>query len=305
VIRVAIVTSALLLAAAAARGQEWIPLTIRDGVPTFPVVLEGREATALLDSGSTGNSIDAAYVAANDIPLSGRRYHVTGAFSQDVLVRSVAWLDVRMFGLGVRLRDTPALEHPNTPLIIGATAIDGLVVQFDYPSSRMRILPPKAVDMGKNANLPLRAANGGWRPAIEVEFPGGEKHWLMLDTGSSGQTVITRAVARRLGLLNAADAREASSTDVLGSVAQLRVVTLPSLRIGPYELGNVPVAIPAEGDDLLVRQGRNAPLTGTHVIRGARVSGVVGYDVLRHFVITLDLAGMKAHIAAPAKTASN
>jgi hypothetical protein len=300
VIRALALASVVVIAAATASAQEWIPLTIRDGLLTFPVLVEGRDTTAMLDTGSIGNSIDAAYVAANGIPLSGRRYHVTGAFSQDLLVRSVGALDVRMFGFDVTLRHTPALEHPSTPLVIGATAVDGLVVQFDYPASRMRVLPPKALDLAKGANLRLRGANGGWRPAIEVEFAGGEKHWMLLDTGASGATLITRAVARRLGLMAAPDARATRSTDALGSVAELSVLRVPSMRIGPYELGDVPVAFPAEGDDLLIRQGRNSPLTGTHILRGAPVSGTVGYDVLRHFVITLDLASMKAHVTVPA-----
>lgn len=288
-------------ASAPALGQAWIPLSTQGGHLTFPVTVEGIATTAMLDTGSTGNSIDETFAQAARLPRSGRVYKVTGAFSQETIVRSVAALDVRMFGLDVRLRHTPALQHPATPLVVGVRVFDGLIVQIDYPASRMRVLPQRAVDMASNANVRIRSANGGSRTAIEIEFAAGEKRWMILDTGASGESLIMRAAAERLGLLDRLSASEGEAIDVNGTSARLQLVNVPSVRIGPFELANVPIGIPDDGFDLQVREGRVAPTTGTHIMRGARVIGIVGYDVLRHFVLTIDHAAMKAHVALPSR----
>jgi hypothetical protein len=43
VIRALALASVVVIAAATASAQEWIPLTIRDGLLTFPVPVEGRD----------------------------------------------------------------------------------------------------------------------------------------------------------------------------------------------------------------------------------------------------------------------
>jgi hypothetical protein len=74
--------------------------------------------------------------------------------------------------------------------------------------------------------------------------------------------------------------------------------------LGPFELGSVPVAVPAEGERLLSgSESWGRVQTGTHVTHGARANGRLGYDVLRHFVVTIDLKRELMQIAAPEKPA--
>jgi hypothetical protein len=310
---------------------------VRNWLVTFPVRVEGAEARAVLNTSASDSSVDAAFAERLGLELSGKRQRIHGAFGGNALVPSEAELDVELFGASVTLRDTPALAHREAPLQLGAQFLEPFVVQLDYPSSRMRILPREALDLRKHANVKMRAAEGSCRrgprqdlgrdltagvndftregfasssptsdtpclPTVQVTFPGDKDVWLLLDTGASGPIVVSRQIAQRAGWIDAHRKGAVESYDVFGKRAQLELLVLPSLKLGPFELGDVPVAVPAEGERLLSGQenwGRVA--TGTHVTRGARANGRLGYDALRHFVVTIDFGRELMQLARPAK----
>jgi predicted aspartyl protease len=330
---------ALSALAAGAGAQEWIPVEVRSGLVTFPVKIEGADARAALNTSATYSSVDAAFAERLGLALSGRPQRVRSAFGSVAQVRSEAELDVELFGAELALRDTPALDHPEAPLQLGAQFLEPFVVQLDYPNARMRLLPRAALDLRKHANVKMRAAEGSCRrgprqdlgrdmtggvndftrdsfrassptsdtpclPAVQVTFPGDKKVWLLLDTAASGPIVVSRQIAQRAGWLEAYRKGSAESHDVFGRRAQLELLVLPSLKLGGFELGDVPVAVPAEGEMLLTGQenwGRVA--TGTHVTRGARANGRLGYDALHHFVVTIDFERELMQVAQPAKAA--
>ncbi len=298
----------------AAGAEGWIPIEVRDGALTFPAIVEGVATTAALDTGASINSIDASFAERIGLSLSGPRYRMSSAHLAGKIVPSESQLDVQLFGVDVVLRDTPAMRHPETPLRVGVGFLNKLILQIDYPGSRIRILPREAVDLDAYDNVRMRSAEGTCGPAFEPEFPGrttcqpavqvtfpGEKKlWLLLDTGATGPVVLSRPVAEREGWLAAYRKGASASTDVLGKVAPVEILVMPTLRLGPFELGDVAVAVPAEGQRLLTgREGWGRVETATHITRGARANGMLGYDVLRHFVVTIDYEREMLHIAQP------
>ena len=52
--------------------------------------------------------------------------------------------------------------------------------------------------------------------------------------------------------------------------------------------GTVLVAYPREGKRLRLGRASAHPPTGSHIKRGVEVDGVLGYEILRHFMITID-----------------
>lgn len=314
------------LVAVAASAEQWIPIELRDGLVTFPARVEGVDARAVLNTSAPFSSIDASFAERIGLTLSGPRKRISSAHSGSRIVASEAQLDVELFGEKTVLRETPALFHPDTPLQLGAAFLEPLVVQIDYPGSRIRFLPRSALDLRKQGNVPMRAAEGSCMrsrissssgdiasgvndfsrenlprrsqptdetpclPTVRAEFPGGRRVWLLLDTGASGPVVVSREIAQRAGWLDSRSSTRSTSSDVFGARVTLELLVLPSLKLGPFELGDVPVAVPAEGERLFSGQERWARVeTGTHVTRGARANGRIGYDALRHFVVTIDL----------------
>jgi predicted aspartyl protease len=328
-----------LLVATAAGAQGWIPIEVREGLLTFAARVEGEETRAALNTSAPFSSVDAAFAARVGLGLSGKRQRVASAGGSRV-VASEAELEVELFGERVVLRDTPALHHPDTPLLLGAAFLEPFVLQIDYPGSRMRIVARDALPLRERANVPMRAAEGscsrrgrdlsgdvgagvsdfarygfpglgGARgetpclPAVKVEFAGGKKAWLLLDTGAAGPLVVSRLFAKRAGWLDSYRRGSQQVADVFGATTTVDMLVLPSVKLGPYELGDVPVAVPAEGERALApEQTTDRVETGTHVTRGARASGRIGYDALRHFVVTIDLQRKLLQVAQPAKEAA-
>lgn len=68
------------------------------------------------------------------------------------------------------------------------------------------------------------------------------------------------------------------------------------VKFGPYEIGDVKVSFPAEGQKTNLESQYER--TGSR-IGGKRVVGLIGYDLLKDFVVTLDYRYGKLHIALP------
>lgn len=324
------------LSAAAVDAQQWIPIEVRGGLLTFPAVVEGVETRAVLNTSAPSSSIDAGFAQRIGLSLSGPRRRISSAHSGSRIVATEAQLDIELFGEKSVLRDTPALHHPDTPLQLGAGFLEPFVLQIDYPNSRIRIFRRSALDLRKQDNVPMRAAAGSCSrnrlssssadaasgmgdfsresfpsrgaiaentpclPTVRAEFPGGKKLWLLLDTGASGPIVVSRAIAKSEGWLGAYHRGSSASSDVFGGIVELDMLVLPGLKLGSFELGDVPVAVPAEGERLFSGSEAKARAeTGTHVSQGARVSGRIGYDALRHFVVTIDLERELMQVAQP------
>jgi hypothetical protein len=323
--------------AATASAEQWLPIEVRDGLLTFPAVVEGVETRAVLNTSAPFSSVDAAFAQQIGLTLSGRRQQISGAYSGSRVVASEAQLAIELLGEKAVLRDTPALHHPDTPLQLGAAFLEPFVLQIDYPSSRIRIVPRAALDLRKQDNVPMRSAGGSCLrirtsntspdppsgindfsrqggpsrlhestedmpclPTVQATFPGGKKVWLLLDTGASGPVVVSRSIAQREGWLDAHPSSRSASSDIFGTRVGLDLLVLPSLRLGPFELGDVPIAVPAEGERLFSgRENHASGETGTHITHSARASGWIGYDALRHFVVTIDLERELMQIAQP------
>jgi len=74
---------------------------------------------------------------------------------------------------------------------------------------------------------------------------------------------------------------------------------LPELTIGPIVLENVVVIVPGEGEKTNVGQDVIAKL-GTRIKETAS-DGILGYDVLKHFVVTIDYKRSFLHLGVPAE----
>jgi len=83
------------------------------------------------------------------------------------------------------------------------------------------------------------------------------------------------------------------SVDALGAVRGVERHKVPLLQLGPYDVRGVVAAAPSGG---------RLPAAFTASVQGrARISGILGAEVLRHFVVTLDLKNTRIHIAPSRK----
>ena len=271
----------------------WAPLTLaqsdncetliqRDGVMSIPMQASGRQTVAVLNTGVL--PIGISRTLAQDLA-----YEVEAVPSRNILwsaipaiVGQVKDVPVKIFNQDLQIEQMYVLENPARFIYLSLLMFNDFVIQINTPDSRLCFLNREAIDLRETSNIRLRGSAG--RIAVEVSINKAKPIWLEFQLEYPGAIRLNRDAATELGLSDANGALTASTVD--------------SLQFGPYELGNIAVAYPPEnaqgGGDLerlqrMSRRGRS----------GAETSGVLGYEVLKHFVITLDAEAERMHVIAP------
>jgi hypothetical protein len=146
---------------------------------------------------------------------------------------------------------------------------------------------------------------------ITVTIDGIKSHAL-LDTGAQGNAInarfigknelkfkrgsvmIDRQLALALNLEEAVYDRGISSG--VNTAAENLVAKAHSFKFGPFELENIDIRFVAEGEQ--ANLDNQYGQSGSR-IKSKRIQGILGFDILKHFVVTLDYRTGKAHIALP------
>ncbi len=115
---------------------------------------------------------------------------------------------------------------------------------------------------------------------IVVVHIGSRDYRFIVDTGAS-QTVIDKAVASSIGHVSKAD----FSITAGSQAVPLSYMTVPTLTIGDLSLDNVPALV--------------TDLSSFAAALGERPAGLLGANVLRRFLVTLDFGDKKMILADP------
>jgi predicted aspartyl protease len=282
-----------------ASATEWIDFTIDNGLIKIPVEVGGKPAYAILDTGANINSINQNFIEENEFEFDkGRTIEIEGAFETDKRRRTYNNVPTKLFGIDLELDKLVSLElgSPSNALLIGAGFFDDFIVQLDYPNSKMRLIQRGAIDLAKLKNINMRVDENSRRPIVKVNFKDDKSDWVLLDTGSNGGLTVDRNVAKKRGWLEKyqSDATYAAGVNSVRTMDSFRI---DLVKFGPFELENILVNVPAEGEtSKLVSQYKGT--TGSR-IRGPKVNGILGYDILQHFLITIDYKKGHAHIGLP------
>jgi len=263
----------------------WIPFESDRGHITIPVTLNGEESRAILDSGANGNAISERFLAAHEGQFQhGRKVQVTGVLgTRDV--RLADGINVGMFGANFTLGDLMPTRIYSFDLIVGLPFFQNFIWQIDYPNSRLRIISHDSFDLRPHANVKMKRVGGRGAPVVKVRLNDEWSPWLLLDTGNSGGVFIKRGDAQRFDWLDTFATVKGRVRGV-NTVGETESLKLPQMTIGPFTLENVKVTVQAEGEKTNV--GRDSRIrTGTR-LQKAESEGILGYDVLKHFVVTID-----------------
>jgi hypothetical protein len=286
------------LADAAMDEEGWFAIRVQDGRVLVPVTINGISSEAVIDSGSEFNAIDQTFVDLHRAELRfGRNVRLIGLYGvvQEHVIDDVT---IGMFGSQVTAwRLAPANIAP-AGLLLGIPFLRNFVTQIDYPNQRMRLLDSKGTHLAELANVEVHKQHNTTLPMVKVSLDPGEYSWLTLNTGYVGGVFVPREVAEHYGWLDkfVPQRTDGSDGNRLGTGESFRI---PFLKIGPFQLENVQVTVPAEGQDVNInvwRPGMNW---------GVDSAGLVGYDVLKHFVVTVDAGHMKMHLGLPATTTAS
>lgn len=276
-----------------ATSPDGIPFDDSRGTIVLRGSVNGQTARIMLDSGADGGMVSQAFAERAGISVNrSRSINIIGVFGEATVFPSLPF-DLELGGQEVRLRDFPVTPGIGFDIILGRGMFQQGVVQIDYPNRLIRFFPRDALNFEGNVNT--RIGQGG-NLLVEMTIEGG-RAWLALDTGNSGPTVLTRSFVRRHRLQNF----EATGIQ-LGGAGVIATGQMTLLAMGNAELG----PFPFEGFLALYNPDGRRGLDGRRAQTGGRVrqataqfDGLLGYEVLRNFVVTTDFRNKQLHLYLP------
>lgn len=259
-------------------GEEVIvPMASQGGHPVVEVMLDGRGPFRMvLDTGSSRSVVSEGLVEKLQLPLVGeaRVQSPLGPAPSVGKLARIARLDlggVSITGMTVAVADLSRIfRGRGDPVgLLSADLFSGLLVTLDA-SRRRAVLRPGELPPADGANIfPYDRAQT--LPTIRIAVAGirVDAH---VDTGSSRGLVLPAALAKSLPLTG--PLLDAGKARTVGASVPLREARLDgSVKIGRLVLKD-PVIVFAEG----------AP------------AGNIGFEILRHFTLTLDHSNRRLRI---------
>lgn len=282
---------------AGASVSNWVNIEIINGQVMLPINIAGVDGYAMLDSGSQLHALNSALLESDDSLASGAGIRIQGAFGTDKSLRQTFNnVPAKLFGAELSIDSMVNADlGSNTLAILGQAFWDSFIVQLDYPNKRMRIMSHKAINLRKQDNIKMKREKG--ESAIIQVTVDGNNGWYIFDTGSNGGLLLERSVAERAGWTQENSVEGGSSQGLVTNADTLHF-RVPEVNFGPYTLEHVAVAVPAQGSSLKFIAGNRIKNEATH-IKKKRVSGLVGYDVFKHFVLTVDYKRAVMHVGLP------
>ncbi|MBL4941742.1 MAG: retropepsin-like domain-containing protein [Colwellia sp.] len=278
---------------------DWIPFKFSNNQITIGVEINGQPVQAILDSGSNINMISSSFVSQHGQNFKKTRKIRVQGVNGSSYVQLYNNVPVKMFGGDFDLDGVAVGNIGEATLLLGSTFFNNAILQIDFPNSRLKIFPKSAVDMDKYANVPMRRSRSSSLPAIQVEI-NSKKVWLTFDTGNSGAIYLKRSLAVAQGWLTDETDIKKSRVQGISRIANVDVFTVNSLKIGPYELDNVDVLTPSAGERTNVGESKRETSIGNNsrISRGIKPKGIIGFDIFKHFVVTVDFTDYQLHIVA-------
>ena len=270
-----------------AGATEWMNIRIVEGFILVETELAGVTGFSMIDTGASIEAINANFLEANDLKFKkDRKITLEGVFEKRE-VSSYREISASVFGSPVVFTRLIELDlgAPDIQLLIGSNFVDNYIFQFDYVNERMRLITRDALDLKAIRNVEAKLDRGNDKLLVRVGLEEDEETWLAMDTGSNGGVLINRSLASRLDWLDNYERVTGTAGGALGS-GDMEYFRAPLITVGPFELENVLVAIPVAGGSTELFD--NPAETGSRIASRKRSAGLLGYDVLKHFVVTID-----------------
>jgi len=277
---------------------KWIPFTLKNNHIIIKMKVNGQSVDAILDSGAEMNMIDANFIKKHGKGIKKIGTITVIGINSKARKNLYGHVPVNLFNTEFMLNRVVEGNLFGSSLLLGASFFKGIVVQIDYPHSKLRLLPRRAVDMKKAANVPSKRQRSSRLPAVKVKI-NDKPFWVTLDTGNNGSLFLKRTFAIENHLLENKNKKSTGITMGLHDLVRSENYIVNNFNIGPYELENVQVAIPEAGKNSRVGRRKSEVELGSRMQKGVQTKGILGYDILKNFIITIDYTAYKVHIMAP------
>ena len=287
---------------ATAAASEWLPMKVDNGKILVASSFANIDGYSVIDTGSNWSAINTRFIEKYNLALNPSGKTQSSGFFQNR--ETNFYQDVPATLLNTELRfdylGEVTMRSENTQLLVGGDFLQHFIVQFDYPNQRMRWLTRDALDLDKISNVPSRVDKHTNSVIAKVRLNNEQDLWVTVDTGATSGLWINRSLAARRGWLKKHNAKTALArgANAAGEIEQFR---LPKVQIGDFETTNTLVSVPASGQQQELFSRTTRP--GSKMLRSkGKARGLLGWDALKDFVVTIDYRIGKLHLehVAPA-----
>ena len=268
----------------------WVPFDLTPGNQiAFKTTVNGRAATAVLDTGVNFTLVSKAFAATLGLKptASGQATAIGGALA-------ISWAPVETIGFGglsraggrMGVADLSALATGTaTPveMVVGADLLAQHALDIDFDNRRFRMIPSGRMPFrGTSVPLAIQPQSGVFMVAMTVGAA--TLRPLMLDTGDGAFLTLSRESWRTTKLPDVG-MTSAYAVGLAGPV-ETDLAVLPAVRVGFLTARNIEVRV--------------EPLKGYSTLTGT--AGRVGTGLLQRYRVLLDPRARRM-ILSPGRTA--
>jgi len=273
--------------------QGWMTFDGSSGFVSFAAIVNGQTASVILDSGASIGAVSEGFGQRAGIEPDPRLpIQLAGIFDEHRVFGSREF-ELELNQQTVALQGLAVVPGGGFDIVLGRWIFEQAVVQIDYPNQRIRFLDPSAVDF--ESNVKVRKSRSG-ALLIEMQIQG-KRAWLTLDTGSNSVVLLKRGFVSRHGFEQYSVASARLPTGGMIRSGEVQLLQFEEAAIGPFRMESLLASYVPEGKDGLDAREQS---TGSRV-RHARTQddGLVGFEVLRNFLVTTDFKHRKVHLHLP------
>jgi hypothetical protein len=265
-----------------------LPLSlIHDRWLLASVDIGGRSALFLVDTGASSTVIDDTFATELGLAFSGKLTQKAGLFP---VFRFVRTKEARVGGARVDPQTIVAVDMAHSPLgtffpgvlgILGFDFLSRFVFVVDYPASRLSFVRRSAFRPQPD-DAPIPCTLDGTDAVVDAKV-GGESARFLVDTGSGGGILVMHVAGQKA--LVSADASRFYDPEGTHFGSGAPAGTWPAradFTLGPFVWHRAPMAVLDEGT-----------AKGSSFEQG----GNIGAGYLRHFRMSVDLAGGRLWLA--------
>jgi hypothetical protein len=247
--------------------------------------VNGRETDILLDSGAGMTVLDKAFAASVGIEAAGAvAARGTGGVAEAGMVEGlvVEIGDLRIGPMAAAVLDLSEIERRGgraMPVILGKELFHAVVVDLDYPGSRIRFHDAERFRYdGSGRRVELLPGEDGHK-SLRISMEGGEPVVVGLDTGQGGALTVFGHYAEARGFLTGRRTSEAKGGGV-GGFRISKTGTLRSVNLAGFEMKEVPVTFHTENVGGAFDTKRQAGNLGAGLLNRFRILFDYGHDAL-------------------------
>lgn len=298
--RIIVCLLSLTFGSAYAAVSEWLSFEIKNNSIQFPITIGGVEGQAVIDPTAKVNMLSTTFAQAHQDQIKRTSYMTFRDIKGERNLPVFKKVDVKLFGSELSFNDLLADDGQRADLTLGIPFFRQYIIQIDFPRNRLRLIDHKGYNIKKIANVEMKTqvdpnlsssfnadnlkSNDQTSRVVKVGL-NGKDYWLTFDLLSGPGVITSRETAKEFSGLTTPFAGEHNDFNL---AAPADLFQLQSVKLGPYELEGVLLAVEPENGKRLMPMYRRSTKTGTNIEKRIIPDGVLGLDVLQHLVVTFD-----------------